>query len=69
MGGGTFNNQELFVLLFTTNLFGLAIQRRVSSKEVVPTRKKRKNKKKKEITLVLTAGREWRRHADNQKGV
>jgi len=30
----TFNNRELFLLLFTTNLFGLAIQRRVSSKEV-----------------------------------
>ena len=35
----TFNNRELFLLLFTTNLFGLAIQRRVSSKEVVPTKK------------------------------
>jgi len=42
----TFNNRELFLLLFTTNLFGLAIQRRVSSKQVVPARKKQREQGK-----------------------
>ena len=38
-------------------------------KEVVPTQKyKEKQGKTKEITLVLTAGLEWRQHADNQMG-
>ena len=43
-------------------------------KEVVPIKKnkgktRKQQRKKKAITLVLTAGPEWRRQADNQKGV